>query len=66
MPKRPAEPEFPLSLKPLTRHSAELRAKILPMLKKDKSQHAIARELKISLGTVGYHVKRLRAAGQFA
>jgi DNA-binding NarL/FixJ family response regulator len=66
MPKRPAEPEFPLSLRPLTRHSAELRGQILSMLKKGQSQHAIARDLKISLGTVGYHVKRLRAAGQFS
>jgi|GEM_PF-5043195 DNA-binding NarL/FixJ family response regulator len=64
MPKRPPEPEFPLSLKPLTRHSAELRGKILSLVKKGKSQRAIARVLKISLGTVGYHVKRLRAAGQ--
>lgn len=65
MPTRPAEPEFPLSLKPLTRHSAELRAKILSMLRKGQSPHAIARERKIRLGTVGYHVNRLRAAGQF-
>lgn len=65
MPNRPPPPEFPLSLKPLTRHSAELRLKILSMLKKGESQHAIARDLKISLGTVGYHVKRLRASGQF-
>ena len=65
MPKRAAPPEFPLSLKPLTRHSADLRAKILSLLKKRKSQHEIARSLKISLGTVGYHVKRLRMAGQF-
>ena len=65
MPNRPRASEFPLSLKPLTRHSAELRSKILSMLKKGKSQHAIARDLKISLGTVGYHVKRLRASGQF-
>jgi DNA-binding NarL/FixJ family response regulator len=35
------------------------------MLKKGKSQHAIARELKMRLGTVGYHEKRLRATGQF-
>jgi len=65
MPKRTASSEFPISLKPLTRHSAQLRSQILSMLKKRKSQHHIARTLKISLGTVGYHVKRLRMAGQF-
>lgn len=65
MSKRSQPPEFPLSLKPLIRHSADLRAKILSLLKKHKSEHEIARSLKISLGTVGYHVKRLRMAGQF-
>ena len=55
---------FPRTLKPLTRHSAELRAQILAMLKKGKSQNEIARELDKSLGTVGYHVKRLRMAGK--
>jgi DNA-binding NarL/FixJ family response regulator len=65
MPKRPPAVEFPLSLKPLTRHSAELRKQILSMLKKGTSQHEIARKLKISVGTVGYHVARLRIAGDY-
>jgi DNA-binding Lrp family transcriptional regulator len=57
------KPEFPKRFKPLTRHSAELRAQILAMLKKRMSQNEIARQLDISLGTVGYHVARLRQAG---
>jgi len=65
MPKRPPKAGFPLSLKPLTRHSTELRAKILSLLKKDTSQREISRKLKISLGTVGYHVARLRMAGLY-
>ena len=59
------KPEFPKTFKPLTRHSAELRAQILAMLKKRMSQNEIARQLDISLGTVGYHVTRLRLAGMF-
>jgi DNA-binding NarL/FixJ family response regulator len=55
---------FPRKLEPLTRHSRELRAQILAMLKKGKSQNAIARELDKSLGTIGYHVSRLRMAGK--
>ncbi len=58
-----AKPIFPITYKPLTRHSAELRAQILALLKKRKSQNQIARELGISLGTVGYHVRRVREAG---
>jgi DNA-binding NarL/FixJ family response regulator len=57
--------KFPRKLKPLTRHSAELRAQILAMLKKGLSQNQIARELDKSLGTVGYHVSRLRLAGLY-
>jgi DNA-binding NarL/FixJ family response regulator len=57
-----AKATFPKSMKPLTRHSAELRAQILAMLKKGKSQNQIARELDKSLGTIGYHVSRLRQA----
>ena len=56
---------FPRTLKPLTRHSAELRAQILAMLKKGMSQNEISRELDKSLGTVGYHVSRLRLAGLY-
>ena len=59
-----AKHNFPKTLKPLTRHSAELRAEILAMLKKGKSQNQIARDLNKSLGTVGYHVSRLRLAGK--
>jgi predicted transcriptional regulator len=59
------KPEFPKTFKPLTRHSAELRAQILAMLKKRVSQNEIARQLDISLGTVGYHVARLRLAGTY-
>ena len=59
------KPLFPKSLKPLTRHSAELRAQILAMLKKRVSQNEIARQLDISLGTGGYHVARLRRAGDY-
>jgi len=62
MPKRA---EFPISPKPLTRHSAQLRSQILSKLKMRKSQLQIARTLKISFGSVGCHVKRLRMAGQF-
>lgn len=58
-----AKPVFLRSYKPLTRHSAKLRAQILAMLKSGKSQNQIARELDKSLGTVGYHVGRLRKAG---
>jgi DNA-binding NarL/FixJ family response regulator len=65
MPRRPRDNDFPLSLKPLTRQSAELRAKILSLLKNGASEHQVARQLKISLGTVGYHVPRLRMAGDF-
>lgn len=60
-----SKPEFPRSLKPLTRHSAELRAEILAMLKSGKSQNQIARDLDISVGTVGYHVSRLRLIGSY-
>jgi DNA-binding NarL/FixJ family response regulator len=56
---------FPRTMKPLTRHSAELRAQILAMLKKGMSQNQISRELDKSLGTVGYHVSRLRLAKQY-
>ena len=59
-----AKEQFPRSLKPLTRHSAELRAAILALLKRGLSQNQIARELDKSLGTVGYHVSRLRLAGK--
>ncbi len=59
------KPEFPKTLNPLTRHSAELRAQILAMLKKGLSQNEIARQLDISLGTVGYPVARLRRAGMY-
>ena len=59
-----AKHNFQKTLKPLTRHSGELRAEILAMLKKGKSQNQIARELNKSLGTVGYHVSRLRLAGK--
>jgi DNA-binding NarL/FixJ family response regulator len=59
------KPEFPKTFKPLTRHSGELRAQILAMLKKGMSQNEIARQLDISLGTVGYHVGRLRQAGAY-
>jgi len=59
------KPEFPKTFKPLTRHSRELRAQILAMLKKGMSQNKIARQLDISLGTVGYHVGRLRQAGMY-
>jgi DNA-binding NarL/FixJ family response regulator len=48
--------------KPLTRHSAKLRAEILAMLKRGKSQNQISRDLDMSLGTIGYHVGRLRQA----
>lgn len=57
------KPVFPRSLKPLTRHSARLRARILSMLKGGKSQNKISRELDRSLGTIGDHVSRLRLAG---
>lgn len=53
------------SYQPMTRHSAELRAKILKMLKSGKSQNEISRELAISLGTVGYHVRLMRLSGTF-
>ena len=58
-------PFFPKPAKPLTRHSAELRDQILAMLKKRMSQNEIARQLDISLGTVGYHVAQLRQAGMY-
>lgn len=51
--------------KPLTRHSLQLRAKILEMLKRGISQNQIARDLDKSLGTIGYHVSRLRATKQY-
>jgi DNA-binding NarL/FixJ family response regulator len=57
--------KFRKTLKPLTRHSAELRAQILAMLKRGMSQNKISRELDKSLGTVGYHVLRLRQAGLY-
>ena len=57
--------KFRLTYKPLTRHSAELREQILALLKKGKSQNQIARDLQISLGTVGYHVGRLRLRKQY-
>jgi DNA-binding NarL/FixJ family response regulator len=53
---------FPPALA-IARHSARLRARILAMLKNGQSQHKIARKLKVSLGTVGYHVARLRGDG---
>jgi DNA-binding NarL/FixJ family response regulator len=59
------KPIFLKTLKPLTRHSAELRAQILAMLKKGMSQNEISRQLDISLGTVGYHVARLRRGGYY-
>jgi len=59
------KPVFRKTYKPLTRHSAELRAQILKMLKRGKSQNQIARNLKKSLGTIGYHVSRLRLAGLY-
>lgn len=59
-----ANAKFPRNFKPLTRHSRELRAKILASLKKGLSQNKISRELEISLGTVGYHVSVLRKSGQ--
>jgi DNA-binding NarL/FixJ family response regulator len=59
-----AKPKFPRKFEPLTRHSRELRAKILAGLKKGISQNKISRELDISLGTVGYHVRVLRKSGQ--
>jgi DNA-binding NarL/FixJ family response regulator len=57
--------KFRLTYKPLTRQSAELREQILALLKKGKSQNQIARDLQISLGTVGYHVGRLRLLKQY-
>ena len=51
--------------KPLSRHSAKLRTKILAMLKRGKSQNQISRDLGMSLGTIGYHVGRLRQAGLY-
>jgi DNA-binding NarL/FixJ family response regulator len=50
---------------PIMKRSAELQAQILKMLKRGKSQNAIARELGKSLGTVGYHVSRLRLQGKY-
>ena len=58
------KPEFPRKYKPLTKHSRELRAKILAGLKKGVSQGKISRALDISLGTVGYHVRVLRQSGK--
>lgn len=52
------KPKLPKSLQPRTRHSAELRAQILAMLKRGVSQNKISRELDKSLG-IGYHVSRL-------
>jgi DNA-binding transcriptional ArsR family regulator len=43
----------------------ELQAKILEMLKRGISQNEIAAKLNKSLGTVSYHVARLREAGQW-
>lgn len=57
-----AKSDFRKTYKPLTRHSAELRTQILALLKRGMSQNQIARELDISLGTVGYHVGRMRLA----
>jgi DNA-binding NarL/FixJ family response regulator len=60
-----SESKFPKTIKPLTRHSAELRAKILAMLKRGMSQNQISRKLDKSLGTIAYHVSRLRMAGLY-
>jgi DNA-binding NarL/FixJ family response regulator len=59
------KPEFPRRFKPLTRHSRELREKILASLKRGISQQQISRNLDISLGTVGYHVSVLRKSGAY-
>jgi hypothetical protein len=48
-----------------TRHSAKLRAKILAMLKRGKNQNQISRDPGMSLGTIGYHVGRLRQTGLY-
>jgi DNA-binding NarL/FixJ family response regulator len=58
------KPKFARQYEPLTKHSRELRARILRDLKKGISQNKISRELDISLGTVGYHVRILRKAGK--
>jgi len=50
---------------PIMKRSAELQAQIHTMLKKGLSQNEIARQLDKSLGTVGYHVKRLRLQGKY-
>lgn len=57
--------EFRKTPKPLARHTAKLRARILAMLKRGKSQNQISRDLDMSLGTIGYHVLRLRQAGLY-
>lgn len=59
-----AKLKFPRKYEPLTRHSRELRARILSDIKKGISQNKISRALDISLGTVGYHVRVLRRSGQ--
>ena len=60
-----AKPIFRKTYAPLTRHSRELREKILALLKNGISQNQIARDLNVSLGTVGHHVRCLRLAGVY-
>jgi DNA-binding CsgD family transcriptional regulator len=59
-----SERVFPPDLS-IASHSAKLRTRILFLLLKGKSQREIARRLKISVGTVGYHVARLRIGGEY-
>jgi hypothetical protein len=56
---------FQKTPKPLSRQAAKLRARILAMLERDKSPNQISRDLGMSLGTIGYHVGRLRQAGLY-
>jgi DNA-binding NarL/FixJ family response regulator len=51
---------------PLFVAKPELRKLILAMLRKGMTQHAIARELRKSVGTIGHHVKVLRKSGAYA
>ena len=50
---------------PLFVSKPELRAQILAMLQQGMTQHAIARELHKSVGTIGHHVKVLRKTGAY-
>ncbi|HEY6128799.1 MAG TPA: winged helix-turn-helix domain-containing protein [Candidatus Acidoferrum sp.] len=43
----------------------ELQAQILGMLNQGITQHAIARKLRKSVGTIGYHVRVLRESGAY-